>query len=156
MGDKAKPRDHVQHESQVSEIIVIRDPYTSSTSHTHIYRYHYKGAATVPVKWVSLQQGGAQLPWPQIHTQRASQGVHEWFSFPMIKPILYPLSTCQTHAGSFVPKQPSYQTCCRGLREESVLWSERAGETEAAFGWSTTISVGLSWVAWARHERCYF
>lgn len=61
IGDKAKPGDHVQHEGRVSEIIVTREPYTSSASHTHKYRY-YKGPATAPVKWVSLQKGGTQLP----------------------------------------------------------------------------------------------
>lgn len=62
MGEKAKPEDHVQHEGRVSEIIVTHEPYTSSASHTHIYKYQYKGPTTGPVKWVSLPRGGAQLP----------------------------------------------------------------------------------------------
>lgn len=62
MGDKAKPGDHVQHEGWVSEITVTYEPYTSSASHTHIYGYQYKGPAIGPVRWVSLQKEGSQLP----------------------------------------------------------------------------------------------
>ncbi len=70
MGDKAKPGDRVQHEGRVSEIIVTREPYTSSGSHTHahIYRYQYKGPAAGPVKWVSSQREGPNYQQPQIHT----------------------------------------------------------------------------------------
>lgn len=61
MGDKAKPRDRVQHEGRVSEIIVTREPYTSSASHTHI-QISVQGPSHRPCQMGQLTKGGTQLP----------------------------------------------------------------------------------------------